>query len=396
MRVLGLTDSPPYPPIGGGRLRVNHLVAGLLDAGHEVVVLVLPADPDGEVPARPDLTVIGAATRHRRGWRRFSALLSPYPESLWARPPSVLADVDRSLLNADVAISLGIGSIRPLRRLHQEGIPCVFDEFGVEFRVEREIAAISPTVGGRLRGRVDAAKTRRFEVRALRECELVTAVSEGDARVFRRLAPETLVEVHPSGADVARIVAIDHRRNRTDRLVLTGTLGYLPNVDAARYLGLEILPLVRAVRPTVTVRLVGQVNDHVRSMITTHGVEVVGRVPDVLPYLADADVFVAPLRVGGGTRLKILEAFAAGLPVVATTKAVEGLDVENGVHALIADDAAGLARAIVILLEDEASRERLAVAARHLVEDRYDWRRIGAKFASAVERVASGTVARAN
>jgi len=140
--------------------------------------------------------------------------------------------------------------------------------------------------------------------------------------------------------------------------------------------------------PSVRGHLVGQVDDNVRAMPAADGVEIVGRVPDVLPRLADGDLFVAPLRLGGGTRLKILEAFAAGLPVVATSKAVEGLDVENGVHAMIADDAPGLARAILALLDDEDGRERLALAARRLVEEKYDWRRIGAKFAESVERIA--------
>lgn len=388
MQVLALTVSSPYPPAGGGRMRAYHLIAGLLDAGHEVVVVALPPDPDGEVPDRPRLTVCGAATRRRTGWRRWSALVSPYPEEAWARPPSVLHSLDLGIDALDAVICFDSRSSRPALGLRATGIPTVIDEFNVEFRLARDIAATAPTAGGRIRGRIDSLKTRAFEARALRRCDLVTSVSGDDARVLRALAAHTPVEVHPSGADVAGITPFDHRRNRGDCLVLTGTLGYLPNVDAARYLGAEILPLVRANRPTARARLVGQVSDHVRAMIAADGVEVVGRVPDVLPHLAGADLFVAPLRVGGGTRLKILEAFAAGLPVVATSKAVEGLDVENGVHALIADDAVAFARAIFALLDDEDSRERLALAARRLVEEKYDWRRIGAKFAESVERVA--------
>lgn len=370
-------------------MRAHHLIAGLLDAGHEVVVVALSPDPIGQVPDRPRLTVLGAATRRRTGWRRWSALASPYPENLWARPPSTLDRIDRAFLRPDVVIALGIGASRLALRLRGKGIPTVIDEFSVEFRLEGDIAAKAPTAGGRIRGRIDSLKTRVFEARAMRRCDLVTCVSDDDARVLRTLAGHTPVEVHPSGADVAGITCVDHRRNRSDRLVFTGTLGYLPNVDAARYLGNEILPLIRAVRPSVRVHLIGRVDDRVRAMIAADGVEVVGWVPDVLPHLADADLFAAPLRVGGGTRLKILEAFAAGLPVVATPKAVEGLEVEDGVHALISDDAAGLARAVLALLDDEDRRERLALAARRLVEDTYDWQRIGAKFAESVERVAA-------
>jgi glycosyltransferase involved in cell wall biosynthesis len=374
-------------------MRAHHLIAGLLDAGHEVVVVALPQDADHEAPDRPRLTVLGAAVRRRTGWRRWSALVSPYPEEVWARPPSALHSLDLDIHALDVVLSFDSRSSRPALHLREKGIPTVIDEFNVEFRLARDIAATAPTARGRIRGRIDSLKTRAFEASALRRCDLVTSVSDDDARVLRTLAAPTPVEVHPSGADVAGITAVDHRKNRGDRLVLTGTLGYLPNIDAARYLGAEILPHVRAVRPSVRAHLVGQVDDPVRAMIVADGVDVIGWVPDVLPHLADGDLFVAPLRVGGGTRLKILEAFAAGLPVVATTKAVEGLEVENGVHALLADDAAGLARAILALMDDEDGRERLALAARRLVEEKYDWRRIGAKFAESVERVAKGGIA---
>lgn len=389
MRVLALANSSPYPPTGGGRMRAHHLIAGLLDAGHEVVVVALPPDPDHEAPDRPRLTVLGAAVRRRTGWRRWTALVSPYPEEAWARPPGILHSLDLGFDALDAVIAFDSRSARPALCLREKSIPTVIDEFNVEFRLARDIAATAPTAGGRIRGRIDSLKTRAFEARALRRCDLVTSVSNDDARLLRALAPRTPVEVHPSGADVAGITPVDHRKNRGDRLVLTGTLGYLPNIDAARYLGSEILPRVRAVRPSVRAHLVGQVSDHVRAMIAADGVDVVGWVPGVLPHLAAADLFVAPLRVGGGTRLKILEAFAAGLPVVATSKAVEGLEVENGVHALLVDDAAGLARAILALLDDENGRERLALAARGLVEERYDWRRIGAGFAASVERVAN-------
>jgi glycosyltransferase involved in cell wall biosynthesis len=388
MRVLALAASSPYPPAGGDRLRAHHLIAGLLDAGYEVVAVALPPSPDSQIPDRPRLSVLGAATRSRTGWRRWSALVSPYPESLWARPPSILQRIDPSSLRAEVVVALGLGTARLALSLREEGIPTVIDEFSVEFRLEADMAARALTAAARARGRIDSLKTRAFEARALRRCDLVTCVSDDDARVLRTMAGQTPVEIHPSGADVAGIAAVDHRRNRADLLVFTGTLGYMPNVDAAQYLGAEILPLVWASRPTVRAELVGQVNDHVRAMIAADGVKVVGWVPDVVPYLADADLFVAPLRIGGGTRLKILEAFAAGLPVVATSKAVEGLEVENGVHALIAEDAPGLAQAILALLDDEDIRERLTLAARRLVEEKYDWRRIGADFAESIGRVA--------
>jgi glycosyltransferase involved in cell wall biosynthesis len=186
--------------------------------------------------------------------------------------------------------------------------------------------------------------------------------------------------MHPSGADIENLGYVDHTQNRSDRLIMTGTLGYLPNLDAATWFIDRILPLVRERRPSAKLVLVGASPPASMTRRAAIDVEVVGRVPDVQPYLDGGDLFIAPLREGGGSRLKLLEAFAVGLPTVATTVASAGIDAVAGTHLAIADDEAAFADAVVRLLEDSGARGALAQAARRLVEDRYDWRSIALAY----------------
>lgn len=154
-------------------------------------------------------------------------------------------------------------------------------------------------------------------------------------------------------------------------VVFHGTLRYPPNADGARYLAGEIAPRLRALVPDVTVRLVGRPAPDARTLHDPPRVTVVGQVPDITAELAVADVVIVPLRFASGTRVKILEAFAHRVPVVSTTIGAEGLDAEDGVHLLVADDADALARACARLLSDQGLRDRLVEAAETLFQGRY-------------------------
>lgn len=385
-----VTPYPLIPTVSGGRLRNRHLVQQLLDRGHRVENWIVgpSADPPRPWPtADPGLTTRFVPGRARTGVvEKLAALASRYPEPVWACPPprSALGDLGR----IDVAILCQAHTGRLLTTFRRLGIPVVLNEQNVESDLARQLAPISPTRLSRARLRSDSRRFERFESRLLAAASLVTSVSDVDAAKLRAMAPRARIEVLPSGADVAGITWQDHGAVRSDRLVVLGTLGYLPNLDGARWLVGSILPTVRLSRPNAHVALVGSSPPADLESLAGPGVDIVGPVDDVADELAASDVFVAPLRVGSGVRLKLLEAFAHGIPVVATSQAAEGLDVHDGVHLLIADDAATFSRAVVRLLEDEDLRRRLSRAARDLVEDRYDWRVIGRRFEELLESVA--------
>lgn len=383
LRLLAITPYPMVPPVSGGRLRSFHLVSELLRRGHAVTNWVVSADDESltwtDDPVKPTLHHIPA--RRRIGLRRkLEGLVSRYPEGPWASsPPVSLANV-RGRFDVAVLFHAHVG--RYAAPLAEAGLPVIYCAENVESELVRRLAPLALTRMSGARFRLDAWKFRRFEASLLRTASLVTAVSERDAAQLRRLVPNARVEVLPSGADVSGVAFVDHSTNRGDVVIFLGTLGYIPNRDAVTWLVDRILPLVRSIRPQVTVRLVGSSPPDVFRALDPDAVKLVGLVPEVQPELASADLFVAPLRAGAGTRLKLLEAFAAGIPVVATSIAVEGIDVVDGTHLAIADDERAFADAIVDLLLDAPKRMRMSVAARQLVEEHYDWAAIGGRFES--------------
>jgi glycosyltransferase involved in cell wall biosynthesis len=187
----------------------------------------------------------------------------------------------------------------------------------------------------------------------------------------------TRVLVVPNGVS-AELLAAPALPRDPDTLVMVGTMRYAPNVDGALWFTREILPRVAAVAPAVRLFLVG--DDRLGLLKSAHDgvrVFVTGRVEDVASYVSRATLSVVPLRVAGGTRIKILESMALGTPVVSTTIGAEGLDVVPGRHLGVADTPDRIAAAIVDLLRDEPRRRALAEAGRRLVAERYTWDTVG-------------------
>jgi glycosyltransferase involved in cell wall biosynthesis len=197
----------------------------------------------------------------------------------------------------------------------------------------------------------------------------------------RLAAPATVI---PTGVDTAYF-APGERSSASRRVVFTGSMDWLPNVDGVLYFCREILPIVRQAVPDVTFSIVGRApTQTVRKLAEEQGVEVTGRVDDVRPYLADAAAYVVPLRIGGGTRLKIFEAMAAWRAVVSTSIGAEGLPTENGRHLLLADNPGDFAQAVATLLLDNNVRQKIEREARTLVTTHYDWRHAAAHLEGAI------------
>jgi glycosyltransferase involved in cell wall biosynthesis len=169
-------------------------------------------------------------------------------------------------------------------------------------------------------------------------------------------------------------------------LVFNGALTYQANYTAAKYFLQEIFPLIRERRPDATLLITGSTqNVNLGDLAWSNNVKLTGYVADIRPLVASSSVCVVPLLDGGGTRIKILEAMALGTPVVSTTKGAEGIEARHGEHLLLADDAASFAECTVRLMRDPDLRQRLASQARRLVEERYDWKKIGEHFVGLVE-----------
>jgi glycosyltransferase involved in cell wall biosynthesis len=243
---------------------------------------------------------------------------------------------------------------------------------------------------GALYSLIQWKKLSRYEAMICRLADRVVAVSEADKRALQRLVPGLEVTVVPNGVDTefyndqfpmtndqVRIghwdLVIGH-----SSLVFTGKMDFRPNVDAVVWFCQEVLPLVRRRIPDVRFYIVGQ-SPHRRVLRLADDpvVTVTGYVDDVRPYIASACVYVVPLRMGGGTRLKVLEAMAMGKAIVSTSLGCEGFEgLVSGRELFIADAPEEFAQRVVELLDDTSRRERLGWAARRFVEERYDWRLI--------------------
>ena len=239
-------------------------------------------------------------------------------------------------------------------------------------------------------------RMQRFERSALGRFDLVLAVSDADRQTFGRLFPEALsgpAHVVQTGVDTSFFAPPGQVPKRA-HLVFTGSMDWLPNEDGMHYFVHEILPRVRQLEPDATLSIIGRApTPAVKRLGNVPGVDVTGSVEDVRPHMAEGSVYVVPLRIGGGTRLKIFEAMAMGKAVVSTTIGAEGLPVTSGRDIVIADEPQQFAEAVVRLVRDDEFRRRLEVEARTLVVERYDWSAVARDFEEALERVCRARVA---
>ena len=225
------------------------------------------------------------------------------------------------------------------------------------------------------------ARAERFYVQ---QADHLLTVSEPDRRFFSQYLDPCKITVIPTGVDLDYFQP-SQGAEKTNSLVFTGSMDWLPNDDGICYFLNEVLPLIRCHIPEVKLCIAGRnPSTNVKALAMQTCVEVTGRVQDIRPYVREAAVYIVPLRVGGGTRLKIFEAMAMGKAIVSTSIGAEGLPVKNGENIIIQDDPEQFALSVARLLRDPAARARLGRAARQMVGKRYGWKAVAAKFDSAL------------
>jgi glycosyltransferase involved in cell wall biosynthesis len=231
---------------------------------------------------------------------------------------------------------------------------------------------------------VNIARWKRFNRKRSQQATRVVVCSEADAR---RAGTSSTVVI-PNGYERSAGAAPHTQVHASPTFLFQGRMTYDPNVDAAGYFAKRVFPRLLERFPTAQLRIVGRVDERIRTMDTLPSVTVVGYVAVIEDELARSDVVVVPLRFGSGTRIKILEAFAHGVPVVSTSLGVEGLDVIAGVHALVADNPEDFASACARVVIDDSLRLALTSSARHLYETRYTWSSIRDNIGELAVRVA--------
>jgi sugar transferase (PEP-CTERM/EpsH1 system associated) len=405
MRILWLKSDLLLPLDKGGKLRTWHLMRHL--ARRHAITYVAFAEPG--TPAAHVTGMQEAAARVEtitrtdppKGSPRFyvdvaTHLVDPLPyavakyrsRAFRRRVDALLAHERFDLIVCDFLVpAVNLRAALPC--------PAVIFTHNVESEIWRRHAETASSPLRRALYRAQYRRMLRFEARTLARFDGVLTVSAADRDTFQRIYPDAMrgpVHIVPTGVDVEFFDA-SPSAPASKELVFTGSMDWLPNEDAMLFFCREILPLVRAEEPDVRLSIVGRApTPAVTQLASDAGVVVTGRVDDVRPYMREAAVYIVPLRVGGGTRLKIFEAMAMGKAVVSTTVGAEGLPVTSGEHLLIADEPRTFARRIVSLIRDVARRRQLETAARALVERRYDWSAVAGDLEDALARIAAGGV----
>ena len=254
------------------------------------------------------------------------------------------------------------------------GAQLVLDEHNIEYDIIRRTAVRETALLRKAYAAVNWRKLQREEHDAWRRFDGCVLTSERDRELLLQSMPGTTTAVVPNAVDLDSFApGPDLPLPEPEKLLFFGALNYYPNEEGLVFFLQEIWPLLRAQRPRVELQIVGQ---HPPESILRRqgpGIEITGRVDDVRPYLSRAAAVLAPLRIGGGTRLKILEAMAMGRPVISTRLGAEGLEVAHDQHLLLADDPVGFAAQVGRVLDDPALAEALGSAARRLIQKRYGW-----------------------
>ena len=389
MNILVMTPYVPYPPNFGGSVRIFHLIRQL-SRMHAVHLLtyreeVGGGDPRGLEPSCKTMTVVPRIVGDKRR-QQLQSLFSPRSFQLrFHYSHAMQVALDR--LVAEQGIDLILVEFSQMTGFQfPDGIPVVLDEHNVEFDLLDRMATREGGAVRRWFNRIEADKFRREELAAAKASALTLVTSERDGEVLSRNISGLRTATITNGVDC------DHFRRpsgprKPGSAVFVGATHYFPNEDGVLFFLDDVHERIRRQRPDFTFTVVGGKPPPSLTTRRSDSVVVTGYVDDVRPFMWDSAVFVVPLRMGGGTRFKIVEAFAAGIPVVSTRLGAEGIPVEHGRELLLADDPADFANAVLKVLADPVLAESLARAGLEYVRRHFDWGVIGDKLNATLAEV---------
>ena len=419
MRVLFLMPRVSWPPQTGLMLRNYHLARAL--SRHAEVTCLTFADDAREVsdaeraelPPPPEswatqVVTVPRATAYTPG-KILRGAVGPKPVTVLNYTTPAFSDALTQLLHTQhfdvVQIETStLGAYLPVIRAAPNRPLAVCDWHNIDSELMRRYSANAP-LSRKFYAQLTARRIAQFERWTLENYDGHIACSERDAAQLRATTPAARVLVIENGVDVdyytdeklARAHAIWRQEVQNlkskIRVLYVGSMDYHANIDAVTHFARHIWPAIHQQRPELVFTIVGRKPaPEVTALAELSGVEVTGTVPDVRPYYASAVAQIVPLRVGSGSRLKILEAMAAGVPVVSTTLGAEGLGVTDGLDLVLADDADAMARALFSLCDNHERRSQIAARARELVRQKYDWAALGTALAQAHETLRKAQV----
>jgi len=399
-RLLFLCHTLPYPPDGGVWIRTYHTIR-LLSTAFDVTALCFERsgsaagshDPVAAARALGNLARVDvfrvpqAHSRLRLVWDHARSVLRrrAYTRYLYesrAFRTRLSELLEREIFDLVHVDSLDLAAYLPLL----DALPVVCVHHNVESDLLARRARAEPRGPRRAYLALQARLTLQEEIRWCPEVAMNVVVSQADGERLSQLAGGGEYLVFPNGVDTERFAPCQVGAGSEPLLVFVGGTSWFPNRDALDFFCGQILPMLRQECHELSVRWVGRSTpEEKRWYADEYGVELAGYVEDVRPYVRDAVCYVVPLRVGGGTRLKILDAWAMGMAVVSTSVGCEGLDARDGENILIRDAPAGFAEAVLRVIADPELGRRLARNARRTAEKQYSWDVIGGPMIRAYE-----------
>ncbi|MCS6848705.1 MAG: glycosyltransferase [Anaerolineae bacterium] len=405
MRLLFLTPQLPYPPQQGTALRNWGLISHLA-ARHEIWLISFDERPAGARGALPEplrracrsvVTVpVPARTPGDRLRTLAASMLPDMAWRLWSpafeqRLHAHLCDHHFDIVQFE-GIELARYMIGAARLPHSARF--VFDEHNAEYLLQKRTFEADARTPRRWHGAaysfVQWQRLRAFERRALRAADAVLCVSPEDAASLQRLAPSVRPTVIYNGIDIAQYAkfALPTPDSPFPAIVFTGKMDFRPNVDAVLWFARRVWPAVKQAHPRARLLVVGQKpSPRLDPLRADPDIVLTGQVDDVRPYIAQADVYIAPLLAGGGTRFKLLEAMAMRRAIVSTSLGCEGFPVTSGRELIVADRPEEFASAVAELLRSPSHRAALGESAYRFVSATYDWGAIVPKLEQIYERL---------
>jgi len=394
LRLLQVAPRVPWPLDTGAKLRNYHLARAL--AAHLSVTLVAFGNDtsNGQLNEAYQRIVTVPRNEGYSVGNMFRGAIGRTPLPLLNYTTPEMADALQRLLAEESFDLIQVESIHlmnylPALRAASNQPPIVCDWHNVESDLMRQYAERERSLARRTYARRTARLMSEAETRALKEFDAHIAVSEVDAKRLQAVNSDAKIFVIENGVDAAHYA--NEQSATRNRIVFVASMDYHANIEGATNFARDVWPMIHKQQPHLQFTIVGRnPSPQVTELSSIAGIEVTGSVADVRPYYREALAAVVPLNVGGGSRLKILEAMAAGVPVVSTKLGAEGLDVSDGENILLAETTAQLAQGILKVIDDSDLRARLITGGHALVRARYDWSILGAKLLEQYQTILSG------
>lgn len=390
LNILWVKIGGLWPLTSGGRLRSFHLI-NALSKRHNITIVTTHSSEEDPADLQQQLPSCNIVSREYRPAKKNSArflfslsqsLFSPLPVDLYKnRLPALRDEVKQLLKTSDFDACVADFLVAMPNLPPNLNIPLLFFEHNVEYMIWKRLEKTHSNIIARSLLALEWRKMRRYEIQSCKRADTTITVSQDDKALLSQDVSDRRIVPISTGVDVDFFQPDASTVEAPFELVFTGSMDWHPNEDAMFYFIDAIWPLIRQDIPNATMTMVGRnPSSKLRSCAESASIRITGTVDDVRPFIAKAALYVVPLRIGGGTRLKIYEALAMGKAVVSTTIGAEGLPLVEGQHILRADDATSFAKTAVNLLRDQRARDNLAAEGRRLMVEKYSWDKVGLDF----------------